>query len=115
MAATIIIREHGNVAPGNYSDGGNFVPGALVTDGADLPIKTVATVVDAPKDSAALTPKTYFVEIEASADVRYAVRPKGRKTALPATANHSLIKSGVPTLVRVYPSAIINFLEVAAP
>lgn len=108
---TITLREHGNVAPSNYSDGGHYIPGALITDKYGLPIKTVTTEGGTPIDSDPMTTKTYFVEIEGAAGVRFAVRPRGFETELPATSSHKAIPADGIILVRVYPGAIISFLE----
>jgi hypothetical protein len=107
----VTIREHANVARDNYSDGSNFIPGELVTDAFGLPIKQVTTSTEAAVDSDPMTPKTYFVEIETTADIRYAVRPKAIATAVPATSKHTPLAAGSRAYVRVYPSAIISFLE----
>lgn len=73
---TVIIREFGELKRDHYGYHSDYLPGPLVTDAADAAIKTVTTSTSASVPSPVLGGQTHFVEIEASALVRYAVVPR---------------------------------------
>jgi hypothetical protein len=115
VASTVILREFTDVSGrrmGGPGAVGTLVRRTLVTDAAGKAIKTVTTILGTAVDSIPLSPKTHFVEIEGTVPLRYAVRPKNAPAiSVPATARHNLIPANTPTIIPVYPSAIISFLE----
>ncbi|MEQ1711049.1 MAG: hypothetical protein ABL908_06565 [Hyphomicrobium sp.] len=108
--AVVIIREMSRIAESHVGHGLAGMPsGALVTDEAGLPIKTVTSAGSAV-DSDPMTAKTHFVEIECASAFRFAVRPKSGTISVPATVQHRFVPANTPTLVAVWPGAIISVL-----
>jgi hypothetical protein len=112
----VIIREYAAVKRGPKGCELPILEGALATDETGVAIKTV-NPTGVAADAAALQAGTEFVVLENTGEdtVRFAVRPKGKTVAVPATASHPRILPGEEVLVAVYSKAIISFIEIAAP
>ncbi len=102
--ATVIVREYTDLKRDHHGDASAMTRGELVTDVLGVTIQSVVI-----PGSITLKNKTNFIEIEASADVRYAITPKAKATVA-ATALHPLAKANVPKPEAAYPSAVISFI-----
>jgi hypothetical protein len=111
---TVIIREFNDMArprAGGGDGATGLVGGVLLSDEYGFAIKTVTTVMGTAVDSERMSAKTHFVALEASANCRYAIRPKDKVTEVPATAQHNPLPANTVVVEKVYPGAIISFLE----
>lgn len=113
---TVIIREFQDMArprAGGGDGATGLVGGVLLSDEYNFAIKTVATVLGTPVDSAKMSARTHFVALESDANCRYAVRPKDKVSSVPATANHNPLPANTVVIEKVYPGAVISFLQTA--
>lgn len=110
--STVIIREYSDIQSTQGGEPSGVVYGVLVTDMRGTTIKTVNTTLGTPVDSTPLDVATRFIEIESTADVRYAIRPRDSDSTIPATARHNFLAAGETVLEAVHGGAVVNFLEV---
>lgn len=111
---TVTIREFNDMArprAGGGDGATGLVGGVLINDEYDIPIKTVATSLGVAVDSDRMSAKTHFVALESDANCRYAVRPKNRVDPVAATAQHNPLPANTVVIEKVYPGAIISFLQ----
>jgi hypothetical protein len=88
-----------------------LVGGVLLSDEYEFAIKTVTSVLGTAVDSERMSAKTHFVALEADVNCRYAVRPKDRVNEVPATSQHNPLPANTVVVEKVYPGAIISFLQ----